>query len=134
MAGYSGKSLVEKLGLKEGSRVYFDNSPLSFEKEIADSPITFKIFEKPESNLDFIISFVTEKAELHETFPKLKSHLAKNGNLWVGWPKGSSKIPKDLNENIVRTIGLENSLVDVKVAAIDEDWSALKFVFRLKDR
>ena len=60
--------------------------------------------------------------------------LSQSGMLWVSWPKGSSRVPTDLTENVVREIGLRNGLVDVKVCAVDETWSGLKFVFRLKDR
>ncbi len=134
MVGYSGKSLVEKLGLKTGLRVYFDNPPVFYEKEIASVLGSITVSEQLSGVFNFIHSFVTDKQELTETFPKLKEHLAKDGLLWISWPKGSSKIPTDLNENVIRDIGLEIGLVDVKVIAVDPDWSGLKFVFRLKDR
>lgn len=67
-------------------------------------------------------------------FPRLKKNLAKDGTLWISWPKGASKIKTDVNENVAREIGLKNGLVDVKVCAVDDVWSGLKFVFRLKDR
>ena len=71
---------------------------------------------------------------LKSAFPKLKSSLAQDGLLWISWPKGASKIKTDLNENVVREIGLGAGLVDVKVCAVDDVWSGLKFVYRLKDR
>lgn len=86
--------------------------------------------------LDFIHFFTTSRAEFESKFVSLKSHLAKDGMLWVSWPKGGAKaaIPTDMNENIVREVALANGLVDVKVAAIDETWSGLKLMYRRKDR
>lgn len=81
-----------------------------------------------------LVYFVSSKTELEDIFPKLKDVLKKDGILWIGWPKKTSKIDSDLDENIVMKEGLKNRLVDVKVIAVDENWSALKFVYRLKDR
>lgn len=98
--GYSQKSLVEKLGVKEG----------------------------------LILYFATSQKDLKEKFLKLKNSIKKDGVIWICWPKTGSNIKTDLNENIIREIGLKNGLVDVKVIAVDETWSGLKFVYRLKDR
>ncbi len=83
--------------------------------------------------MEFIQFFTKSKRELENMFPRLKVKLAQKGMLWISWPEGSSKVESDLNENLVIEIGLKNGLVDVKVAAIDETWSGLKFVYRLKD-
>lgn len=85
-------------------------------------------------SLDFAHVFCYTIKELEEEFSKTRQALKKTGAMWVSSPKKSSKIRTDLNGNVVRTYGLNNGLVDVKVAAIDEDWSALKFMYRLKDR
>jgi hypothetical protein len=77
---------------------------------------------------------VKEKSALEGSFPKLKQALAPDGALWISWPKGASKVPTDVNENVARGIGLRHGLVDVKVCAVDDVWSGLKFVYRLKDR
>ena len=71
---------------------------------------------------------------LETGFAQLKKNLAMNGCLWISWPKGASKIKTDVNENVVREIALKNGLVDIKVCAVDDVWSGLKLVFRLKDR
>lgn len=71
---------------------------------------------------------------LERAFPLLRKELAESGMLWISWPKAASNIPTDVNENVVREIGLKNQMVDIKVCAVDEVWSGLKFVFRLKDR
>jgi hypothetical protein len=80
------------------------------------------------------VLFVTAKTDLEMRFPKAADRLAPAGMLWVAWPKKASGVPTDLNENIVRDIGLAAGLVDTKVCAIDDVWSGLKFVIRLKDR
>ena len=84
--------------------------------------------------LDFIQFFTQVRNELEVQFRDLKRELLKGGMLWISWPKGSSKVETDLNEGIVREIGLKNGLVDVKVCAVDEVWSGLKFVYRKEDR
>ncbi|HNP06444.1 MAG TPA: hypothetical protein PKN99_02405 [Cyclobacteriaceae bacterium] len=83
---------------------------------------------------DFIHLFVKEKKRFGREFLKLKTELKKDGMLWVSWPKKSSKVASDLDENIIRDYGLANGLVDVKVCAVDEVWSGLKFMYRVKDR
>ena len=78
--------------------------------------------------------FVTRERDLAARFPKLKQALNKTGALWISWPKRSSKLAQDLNESGVRRIGLGHGLVDVKVCAVDDDWSGLKFMYRREDR
>jgi hypothetical protein len=113
MAGYSGTPLVKKLGIKPGSSLYILNMPQEYLK--------FHLFVK-------------KNETFQQWFVKSKKHLKKDGMLWISWPKKSSKVPTDLDENIIREFGLEEGLVDVKVCAVDESWSGLKFVFRMKDR
>ncbi len=84
--------------------------------------------------MDFIQFFCREKQALQRRFTALKSAVAPDGMLWISWPKGSSGVATDLTENVVREIGLAHGLVDVKVCAVDEVWSGLKFVIPLKDR
>ncbi len=84
--------------------------------------------------LDFAMLFVRGTSELKKEFPRLRDRLVSNGMLWVAWPKKASGVETDLSEGIVRSIGLEAGLVDVKVCAVDSIWSGLKFVRRLKDR
>ena len=134
MAGYSKKSLVHKLGIKVGSRVLFLNPPQNYRDVLGDLPEDVALGDDLFGPLDFIQIFVRERAELARIFPELKQNLAYDGMLWVSWPKRVSKVPIDLKEDVVREIGLSNGLVDVKVSAIDEIWSGLKFVYRLKDR
>ena len=128
-AGYSGRSLASKLGIKPGMRAALVKPPDGY-----PLPDGVDLVDLPAEALDFIHLFTSSCSELEKVFPSLKVSLAPAGMLWVSWYKKSAKIPTDLDENIIREIGLAGGLVDVKVAAVDEQWSGLKFVYRLKDR
>lgn len=134
MAGYSGKPLIQKLGIKPGVRLIILHPPDDYDQTLGDLPPGIE--QAPELNgiFDFIQYFTTERRLFETDFPKLKNALQPAGMLWISWPKKAAKIATDLNENIIRDIGLENGLVDVKVCAVDERWSGLKFVYRVKDR
>lgn len=134
MAGYSRRSLVEKLGIKVGNKIHIANAPKGYGKLLGKLPEKATQQNSLNEQCDFIQFFTRDRAELESEFPKLKKHLAPAGMLWISWPKGASKIQTTVNENVAREIGLQNGLVDVKVCAVDEIWSGLKFVFRLKDR
>ena len=134
MAGYSKRPLLDKLGIKSGQKIYVGNAPPNYVETLGRMPQGTHVTRTLNGSCDFIQFFTKEKAQLESSFPKLKQHLAPAGALWISWPKGASKIKTDLNENVAREIGLKNGLVDVKVCAVDEVWSGLKFVFRLKDR
>ena len=133
MAGYSGTPLPQKLGLAklkaESTAITFVNSPPEVMKALGVTKGT-----GAGKALDFALLFVKSNSDLKKKFPALAKKLAPAGMLWVAWPKKSSGIISDLTEDVVRDFGLENGLVDVKVCAITEVWSGLKFVIRLKDR
>jgi hypothetical protein len=135
MAGYSGTPLVKKLGFKEGFRTALVNPPKGFQKELAPVPnnvsISVGTLTKP---LDLIILFADSQKLLKTEFPRLARKLTENGMLWIAWPKKASGISTDLSDSSVRDIGLAAGLVDVKVCAINDVWSGLKFVYRLEDR
>jgi hypothetical protein len=131
-AGYSGTPLVAKLGIKSGARAQFLNAPSDFSRTLGDLPD--EVSQVSRGEIDFAIVFVKKARELPKKFAALRDRLASNGTLWVSWPKKASGVPSDLSENVVREIGLEAGLVDVKVCAIDATWSGLKFVWRLRDR
>ena len=133
MAGYSGTPLVKKIGIKPNHKLLFRNPPAAFAKELGKLPEGAAESGSP-LPLDLAVLFAKSRAQLESEFAPLAARLASNGALWVGWPKKASGIPSDLNENLVREIGLARGMVDVKVCAIDETWSGLKFVYRLKDR
>src|SRR5690349_18688669 len=123
-AGYSKKPLMDKLGFKAGFKVWIIEAPESYCRLLPEETV---ITPPIKENLDFIHLFTKERDELAEQFPVLKEALSQKGMLWISWPKASSKIETDLNENLIRNIGLSNNLVDVKVCAVDEIWSGLKF-------
>jgi hypothetical protein len=126
-AGYSGTPLEKKLGIKPGHRVLLLNAPEGF---VLEHPVV----RRATGLADVILSFHTERRELERRVPVLRERMEQAAGLWIAWPKKASGKPTDINENIVREIALENRLVDNKVAAIDEVWSGLRLVIRLKDR
>lgn len=131
---YSSTPLGRKLGLKDGFEVFFANTPDHYFMLFSDMPdITVMDNPKPES-LDFIHLFCKTTAEFEKSALELKAYLKMTGMLWVSWPKGSSQIETDLSRDPIRNFLLKNGLVDVKVCAVDADWSGLKFMYRIKDR
>ncbi len=134
MAGYSKRSLVEKLGIKPGATVAILNAPRGYHRTLGKLPTPLARKAPAAGPLDFIQFFTTAQRELERKFPALERALAPAGVLWVSWPKKSSGAPTDLTEDVIRAIGLAHGLVDVKVAAVDDVWSGLKFVRRVKDR
>lgn len=135
MAGYSQKSLADKLGIKAGANISILNAPDNYDDLIGSWPVGVSVSRNAlDETFNFMHYFVTEDDQLAKDILKIKEHLDKTGMLWISWPKQTSGVKTDLNENDVRHIGLVAGLVDVKVAAIDEIWSGLKFVYRVKDR
>ena len=135
MAGYSLNPLVKKLGIKSGDRLLLINTPKNYGNLIEEWPDDISVVEIEKAiEVDFIHFFTQEMVELECSFQMLKQKLKIGGALCISWPKGSSKLTKDLNGHDVRNIGLDNGLVDVKVCAVDEDWSGLKFVYRTRSR
>jgi hypothetical protein len=131
MAGYSGTPLPKKLGIKEQFRVALLDMPADVRAELKEALAGCQMGRGP---FDFAMVFVKTQAELRKQFSRLGRRLAPAGMLWVSWPKKSSGVASDLDENVVCAIGLKAGLVDVKVCAVNEVWSGLKFVIRLKDR
>jgi hypothetical protein len=134
MAGYSSTPLAKKLGIKEGSRIAFVNAPKDFQSELGELPDNIEFVKRPTKSIDIILFFVLSERALARDFAKLAEKLATNGMIWIAWPKKSSGVATDLSFERVQRIGLDAGLVDVKICAIDEPWSGLKFVYRLKDR
>lgn len=127
-AGYSGTPLERKLGIKPGHRVMLLNAPEGFALE-GVSPVT-----RASGFADVILSFHSERRDLARRVPVLRERMEQNAGLWIAWPKKASKRPTDITEDVVREVAFANRLVDNKVAAIDETWSGLRLVIRLKDR
>jgi hypothetical protein len=133
MAGYSGTPLVKKLGIRPGFNITFVNPPTGYAKEL-DLPSEVTVNSRSRQLLDFAQLFVKREKELKRKFSEYAKRLNAAGMIWVSWPKKSSGVTTDLTEDTVRAIGLAAGLVDVKICAVDDVWSGLKFVFRLKDR
>jgi hypothetical protein len=133
MPGYSGTPLPKKLGIKAGFRVQLANAPAEVRAELREALAECRVVKQGDA-LDFVMMFTKSRAELTGEFSRMAKLLTPAGMLWVSWPKKSSGVATDLDENVVRGIGLDAGLVDVKVCAVTEVWSGLKFVRRVKDR
>lgn len=135
MAGYSGTPLVKKLGIKAGSLVALLNEPAQYFDWISPLPDDVKLIKKPGAKpVDFVHLFVKENKTYVSEVLRFKKALHPDGMIWISWPKKSSKVPTDLDENVIRDFALKNGLVDVKVCAVDDVWSGLKLVIPVKDR
>jgi hypothetical protein len=133
MAGYSSTPLAKKLGIKEGFRITLVNAPKDFQSELGELPHRVEFVKRPTKSLDIVLFFVVSERALTRDFAELSEKLKTNGMIWIAWPKKSSGVTTDLSFERVQRIGLDAGLVDVKICAIDETWSGLKFVYRLKD-
>jgi hypothetical protein len=134
MAGYSGTPLIQKIGIKPGHRIILRNHPASFVKDLGKLPEGAQSSDRLSGKANVAVYFTERLADLEKDFPRLAAVLVPDGMLWISWPKKTSKRVTDLTEDVVRRVGLACGLVDVKVCAIDETWSGLKFVIRVKDR
>jgi len=135
MAGYSGKALIQKLGFKPGHRVALSSAPPGFLEELAPLPEGMRLAtRRSRTLLDAVLLFAPDQAALEAELAGWIRRLEPAGMLWVAWPKRASRVATDLDENVVRRMGLAAGVVDVKVCAVNEVWSGLKFVRRLKDR
>jgi hypothetical protein len=134
MPGYSGTPLPKKLGIKHGFRVWFVDLPSEVRGELSAELAECEIVSDRKTSLDFAMVFTKSETHLIKEFERIAKRLAPAGMLWASWPKRSSGVATDLDDNIVREIGLAAGLVDVKVCAVTDVWSGLKFVRRVKDR
>lgn len=136
MAGYSGTPLAQKLGIKPGHCLALIDAPPGFDQTLGTLPDDTSVSAGLQGRepLDVIVFFTTSAAKLRQRFAPVARRLTPAGGLWIAWPKKASGVATDLTENVVRDIGLEVGLVDNKVCAVDETWSGLRFVIRIKDR
>ena len=134
VAGYSTRSLSDKLGIRPGTRIIALGAPASYRDLLAPLPKGALIAARLPTAAGFIHQFARSSDELHADFPRIAAALQDDGTLWISWPKKSSGIESDLTENVIRDLGLALGLVDVKVCAVDDVWSGLKFVRRVQNR
>jgi hypothetical protein len=134
VAGYSATPLARKLGIREASRLRIVHPPGVIDELEATLPPGVEVLQRPRSAVDVVLAFFTSRSRLEQEFAGLAAGIVANGGVWIAWPKRTSGVATDLDENIVREIGLEAGLVDNKVCAIDQTWSGLRFVIRLRDR
>lgn len=133
MPAESDKALVKKLGVKENHVMCILNEPENYWNWLAPLPEGVIVKTKGKE-FDFIHWFEIDKRNFEKEFKSRKSMMKKTGMMWVSWPKKASKVPTDLNENVIRDFALKNGLVDVKVCSVNDIWSGLKLVYRLTDR
>lgn len=130
-AGYSGTPLPRKLGIKPDHVLFLDGQPADC--DLGDLPAATVVRRLPRQ-ADVTLTWHRSRAGLEKRLPVLFERTSTAGMVWVCWPKKASGVPSDLDDNVVRGIGLDLGFVDVKVAAIDATWSGQKFVRRLRDR
>jgi hypothetical protein len=133
-AGYSGTPLPRKLGVKPGHRLGLIGAPADFDVTLGELPGDVVVRRRAQGPLDVVVAFFVERRALERRLDALKTMLDPAGGLWIAWPKRASGVPTDIDERVVRELGLAAGLVDNKVCAIDAVWSGLRFVHRLRDR
>lgn len=133
-AGYSGTPLVRKLGIKPGYRLWTFDAPEGYGALIGELPDGARPAEPGERGIEFLHVFATTRAALARGLAEARERMAEDGMVWLSWPKKASGVETELDGNVVRGIGLDAGLVDIKVCAVDDDWSGLKFVIPVKDR
>jgi len=134
-AGYSGTPLVRKLGIKPDSRLGLIGAPDGFDDTLGELPLGVRVVRRLGGPMfDVIVAFFDRRSELERRLATLVGALDYAGGLWLGWPKRASGVPTDLTDNVVRDLGLATGLVDNKICAIDQVWSGMRLVYRLRDR
>ena len=135
-AGYSGTPLPQKLGIGEDDAVALIGAPGWLEDALAEVPGVAEMHTDLDGGalFDVIVVFVSWRAELEAEIGRLRDRMAPACGLWVAWPKKAAKVPTDMSDNVIREVALPTGLVDNKVCAIDETWSALRLVIRRENR
>jgi hypothetical protein len=134
VAGYSTKSVIQKLGVKPGFRIFVDGAPADYRGIVGEWPDGAKLVSQPKAPLDMVHLFATQAKGLASKLSRYRDVIAPDGMIWVSWPKKASGVATDLSDVVVRDLALPLGLVDIKVCAIDETWSGLKFVIPLAKR
>jgi len=128
MAGYSSKAVVQKLGIKPGFRIFVGRAPAAYGDIVGKLPADVKLLTRLAGSVDMVHLFASQAAGLAGKLRGYREAIAPDGMIWVSWPKKASDVATDLTDVVVRDIALPLGLVDIKVCAIDDTWSGLKFV------
>ena len=133
---YSGTPLARKLGIGDGDEVALIGAPERFEDTLGELPDVASLHTDlaDDARYDVIVAFITQRSELEAELPRLRLRMAPACGLWIAWPKRASRVPTDVTDQVIRDVVLPTGLVDNKVCAIDETWSGLRLVHRLRDR
>lgn len=134
MADTSGRSVIQKLGLKPGFCVFVDGLSVPYRDIVGELPADMRLTKTARAPLDAVHLFATEARGLSVKLRRYRKAIAPDGVIWVSWPKKSSGVVSDLDDVVVREAGLASGLIDVKVCAVDAVWSGLKFVIPIKQR
>ena len=133
-AGYSGKTVVQKLGIKPGFRIFVAGAPADYATIVGALPEGVSTASRMAGHIDMAHVFATRRADLARRLPSLREAIAADGMVWISWPKKAAGVATDLTDNVLRELALPLGLVDVKVCAVDATWSGLKFVIRKSQR
>ncbi len=133
-AGYSGTPLAKKLNLRDGQLCWFDSMPDTIMDEIDEYALELRFVAEPIEGIHAAHIFVTEESDCAGKLEHLRELIAKDGQIWVSWPKKGSGLETALDQAAVQRIGIEAGLVDTKKCAVDDIWSGLKFVIPKADR
>jgi len=134
VAGYSGTPLARKLGIKAGTLLHPVHAPANYMALLDSLPENVTVVDRVAKGLDLVHLFTKNRSELRELLIRYKRKIKQNGAIWVSWPKKASGIPSEITEDTVREVALPLGLVDIKVCAVDDVWSALKLVIRKENR
>ena len=133
-SSYAGTPLVKKLGIKENFTIKIVNQPAGYSELLGTMPHGVTFYDSNKKKKNFIQLFSKTRTELESEIHGLLKELEPDGMLWICWPKKASKVATELTRNVVRETGLKHGLVDIKVCAINNIWSGLKFVLPVKSR
>lgn len=134
MPGYSGTPLAQKLGIKPGSTIVLLNAPANYRKLLGGAADSLTFAGRASAGMSFVHLFSQKRSELETKLVQLRRNLAEAGVIWVSWPKKTARVETDVTEDVVRAVALPLGLVDIKVCAVDEIWSALKLMIRREHR
>jgi hypothetical protein len=134
MSGYSGTPLAKKLGIRAGARLFLHAAPQNYRQLVAPLPAGVQTVPRIDARTDIVHVFATARAPLGTALQRARRAMRSDAAIWVSWPKKASRVATDISEDVIRELALPLGLVDIKVCAVDEQWSGLKLVLRRTER